>query len=538
MSWLESGWWSIVPPVVAIVLAILTRRVVPSLFLGVVMGVLILEGRSDAPSLWHGLSELGETHLWAALGDEDHLRVFAFTLLMGGMIGVIHRAGGMHGVVEAMAPLAKSRRGGQVLTWALGLIVFIDDYANTLLLGNTMRPLADRLRISREKLAYLVDSTAAPVSGLAIVSTWVAGEIGYIQDGYQAVGQADKIEGFSVFVSTIPYRFYVLWALLMVLAVGWLRRDFGPMRTAELRAMEGRPPEWLAEQTRQEQTPDAKPGVRHHWLNAVLPVVVTVAVTIWLLMETGKASLREADTDLATASLMQIVGDGNSYIALLYGALAGLLSVSVMVWSQGILTWVEIRQSAFHGAKLVLPALTILWLAWTLSAITGGDHLGTGAFLGEQLKESISAPWMPTMVFLLSSVVAFATGTSWGTMGILMPIVVPATYTLLGDDPNAIDPNHSILIASIGGVLAGAIFGDHCSPISDTTVLSSQSSGCDHIAHVRTQLPYAFFVALISIVCGTIPVGLGMPVAVSLGLGTVALLAGLFVIGRPTREAA
>ena len=236
--------------------------------------------------------------------------------------------------------------------------------------------------------------------------------------------------------------------------------------------------------------------------------------------------------------MMEIIGNGNSYVALLYGALAGLVTIVLLVCFQRLMPFQEIRASAFHGATLVLPALTILWLSWTLSAVTGGDFLATGEYLGAMLKESVSAPWMPTMVFILSSLVAFSTGTSWGTMGILLPIVVPATYRILADDPAMVNPSDPILIAAIGSVLAGAIFGDHCSPISDTTVLSSQASGCDHIAHVRTQLPYAMLVAIVSVVAGTIPVGFGVPVWVVLGIGTALLVGALIVLGKTVEEPA
>jgi Na+/H+ antiporter NhaC len=448
---------------------------------------------------------------------------------MGAMIGVIQRCGGMNGVVNSLAPLARSRRGGQVLTWLLGLIIFIDDYANTLLLGHTMRPLADRLHISREKLAYLVDSTAAPVSGLALISTWVAGEIGYIEEGYKSLnlGGEAAVDGFGVFVATIPYRFYVLWALLLVPLVGILGRDFGPMLKAERRALR-----------REGQSPiredgQAKEDHKHRWYNAVIPVIVTIVVTIWLLIVTGS---RETETALAESfswqTLVNVFGNGDSYLALVYGSLAGLFSATLLAWTQGILAGSEIRESAFDGARLVIPALTILWLAWALSGITGSDHLGTGEYLGSLLERAIDVRWMPTMVFLLSSLVAFSTGTSWGTMGILMPIVVGATYQMLSTQTDSADPQQTLMIASIGSVLAGAIFGDHCSPISDTTVLSSQASGCDHVSHVWTQFPYALMVAAISIALGTIPVGFGVSVWPLLAIGSVTLFAALLAIGR------
>ncbi len=528
---MEYGWWSLVPPVVAISLAIASRRVVPSLLFGAAVGALILKDWSIDWNPLTAVEQLCESYLWPALCKPEHLRVFAFTALMGAMIGVIHRSGGMQGVVNALAPLARTRRGGQLLTWFLGLLIFIDDYANSLLLGNTMRPLTDRLHISREKLAYLVDSTAAPVAGLALISTWVAGEIGYIEAGFESIAVPGSVDGFSVFVATIPYRFYVLLALLFVPMVALLGRDFGPMLRAERRAQGLRPG---APKTSDDDAADEQlEGTSQHWLNAVVPITVTLAVTIWLLLLTGYRSVGGELSDTSTwRRLVQIFGAGDSYLALLYGSLAGLLVAILLARGQKILSFAQARVAAFQGATLVLPALTILWLAWTLSGITDKDHLGTGQFLGSQLQQSIDVRWMPTIVFVLSSFVAFSTGTSWGTMGILMPIVVGTTYRMLGAQTGIVDPYAPLLTASIGSVLAGAIFGDHCSPISDTTVLSSQASGCNHVAHVWTQLPYALLVAAVSILLGTLPVGFGLPVWPLLAASLVTLWVLLRFFGR------
>lgn len=575
------GWLSLLPPLVAIGLAIASRRVVLSLALGVFVGAVLLDphwqelASRPAPATWaergqflaggaatavvatvSAVPAFFEQHLWTSLADADHLRVFCFTMLMGAMIGVIHRSGGMHAAVAGLAPLARSRRGGQLMTWSLGLLVFIDDYANSLLLGNTMRPLTDRLKVSREKLAYLVDSTAAPVSGLALVSTWVAGEIGYIEAGFQDLGLDPAPSGFAIFVDTIPYRFYVLWALLLIPLIAILGRDFGPMLRAERRRLR-EDDDWMPETDdagAESGDPAALAGVPQRWYNAAGPIAVALLATLLLLAVTGYQAVRaeghggEIWQRGVWRGAVEIVGQANSYVALLYGALAGLVAAAVMVRVQRIMTPQQVRKAAFDGARLVLPALTILWLAWALSKTTDSQHLGTGQYLGSLISDprppewlpawivsgihQLLAPrWMPTIVFVLSSVVAFSTGTSWGTMGILMPIVVSTTYQMLAGAGQA-DPTHPLLIATIGSVLAGAIFGDHCSPISDTTVLSAQASGCEHMAHVRTQMPYALFVAAVSILCGTLPVGLGWPVLALLPLGVVAMAGVLLVVGR------
>jgi Na+/H+ antiporter NhaC len=510
------GWLSLLPPLLAIAMAITTRRVLISLLTGIIAGALIVTNGNPVAATAATL----EQYLWSSLADEDHLRVFVFTLMMGGMVGVMATSRGMEGIIDAIAPLARSRRGGQIMVWLLGLIVFFDDYANSLLLGTTMRPLADRLKISREKLAYLVDSTAAPVSGLAIISTWIAGEIGYIRSGYEKIGMGDTVDGFAIFVETIPYRFYVLWALLFVAMVALLGRDFGAMLRAERKVASASLPE----------PPNTSRSARQgRWQNAVLPIVVTVIVTLGLIILTGRRSL-SAD-ELAAANWLTIFGSGDSYLSLVYGSLAGLSLAIVMPLWQRMMTLDEARSAAFTGARGVSTALAILWLAWALSDVTSND-LRAGEFLGGLVKESVSVAWMPTVVFVLSSLVAFSTGTSWGTMGVLMPLVIEATYHVLGDGSQDVSPHHTILIATVGSVLAGAIFGDHCSPISDTTVLSSQASGCNHIAHVTTQMPYALLVGGISIVCGTLPVGYGVSVWWLMPLGPVLLLACLLVLGR------
>ncbi|MEZ6133304.1 MAG: Na+/H+ antiporter NhaC family protein [Pirellulaceae bacterium] len=550
--WNAIGWICVLPPLLTIALAIITRRVVLSLFIGVLVATTLLlpspeaqqQAWGDSFTWWRYIVDGGwrltihvtETHLWASLANEDHLRVFAFTSILGMQVALIHRSGGMAGIVHYMAPLARTRRGGQVLTWLLGLVIFIDDYANTLLLGSTMRPLADRLRISREKLAFLVDSTAAPVSGLALVSTWVATEISTMEEGFKSAGIDVGSDTFGIFIETIPGRFYILYMLAFVLLCGWLCRDFGSMLAAERSAADAEAaPSSSSHQVANEEATDLHGLTVVHPFNAILPICITVLVAVWLLYRTGMAA--NADEQLAESGWQaagQIIGQGNSYLALLYGALAGLVVILGLVWRQGELSAVSIRTSLLQGFLHVLPALVILWLAWTLSELTGKEHMQTGAFLASQIgRLELHPGLMPTIIFVFAGFIAFATGTSWGTMAIVMPISIPMVIQLVsagGAVP--VDPHHPVVIATIASVLAGAIFGDHCSPISDTTILSSRSSDCDHIAHVRTQMPYALTVGSISILCGTLPVGFGVSSWILLPVGLLAMLAVLLVFGR------
>ena len=535
------GWLSLLPPVVAVVLAIATRRILLSLLVGLFAGALLTTGGQP-------IAALGETHLWPAFSDPGKLRLFSFTMSMGATVGLLHAAGGMQGLVQLMTPLAGSRRSGQMTGWALGLVVFFDDYANTLLLGGALRSVFDRLRISREKLAYLVDSTAAPVAGLALISTWIAVEIAYVQEGLDnlSIEQAEGVSAFGLFVACLPYRFYVIQALLFVPLVALIGRDFGPMLHAERLAKQNEAPHDLDE-------PEAAPPKASHWSNAVIPLVTMLLVVIGLLWTTGIASL--GDRYDATASLgdrlRDVFGAASSSLALQYGGLAGLGMSLALVSLRKLLPPAETRAALVRGVLAVLPAVAILWFAAAMSKMTGNksvdgqpsatpfeyadSRLYTGEFLSERLlggpdetpSETLRT-LLPTGVFLLSAVVAFCTGTSFGTMGLVVPMVVPLAFNAAGADP----ASSPLLLASLAGVLAGAIFGDHCSPISDTTILSSQASGCDHMAHVRTQLPYALAVATVVVLLGTVPVGLGVNVWLLLPVQTAALIGLLYALGR------
>ena len=367
------AWLSLVPPLAAIVLAILTKRVLLSLLLGIFFGALVLKNW-DVPS---AVGHMVESHLWNKLIDSDTLHVFFFTILMGTMVGMINRAAGMRGLVNALTPLASNRKRGQLTTWFLGLFVFFDDYANTMLLGNTLKPLTDKLKIAREKLAYLVDSTAAPVAGLALISTWVAGEIGYVQSGLDSLPVGDSWNAFAIFVQSIPYRFYVLFALIFVPIVALMGRDFGPMLKAERKALEATDPLGPVEETdagaatvhRDPTAPAEETPSR--WFNAVIPIFVTVGAVIYFLYTSGSAS---TDSD----KLMDIFGEADSYSSLLWGALWGAGTAYVLIAIQGLLSFKQLHQSAADGARLMVPALLVLWLAQAMSGMTKNQDLDEG----------------------------------------------------------------------------------------------------------------------------------------------------------------
>jgi len=558
------GWISLLPPLVAILLAMVTRRAVASLLMGIFCGALITNGGEPMGAT----VDFFEVHLWPTLADAGKLRIFCFTILMAAMIGVISRSGGMLGLIRLVTPIARTRRGGQLTTWLLGMLIFFDDYANTILLGGTLRPLCDRLKISRQKLAYMVDSTAAPVASLAVLSTWVAIEIDYIAEGLEGIDNANPSRAMELFIASIPYRFYAILALFMVPLVALLGRDFGPMHAAERDALAGNGAG--ESDAASGENPETQPTDSASWLVAATPIVLTLCVVIALLYVTGKAAAGSAAN--GSVALRDILGAADSSLALQYGSLVGWITVTLICLSARLLDMRQIKQASWGGIKVVLPAIVILWTASALSRMTGDksvdgqsgqgyefqDHrLYTGRFVASTILASASDPaatdsggdsvplvvrLLPTIVFLLAAVLSFSTGTSFGTMGLLMPMSLTLAAPLVASLASASSGDgdvllHPLLLATIASVLSGAVFGDHCSPISDTTILSSQASGCDHIAHVLTQLPYAVTAGAIAVLAGTLPIGWGIDwgwlAAIQIGL----VIGVILIAGRKTEGA-
>ncbi|MBA2691666.1 MAG: Na+/H+ antiporter NhaC family protein [Rubrobacter sp.] len=523
------GWLSILPPVIAIGVALLTRQVIPALFLGIWAGAAMVYGLSFG-ALWSGLLDVLGVYVLEALsppdGDTGHASIIVFTLMIGGMVGIISRNGGTKGVVNRIVGFASNPRRGQLTTGTLGVAIFFDDYANSLVVGNTMRPITDRLRISREKLAYIVDSTAAPVATIALITTWIGFQVGLIGD---AIG---SIEGFgqsaySVFLSSIPYSFYPMLAILFVFAVAITGRDFGPMRAAEERARtEGKvmrdgasvDPEAAGDdETRH------KEGVPERAYNALIPIGVLIGGAMAGLYVTGSGD-----------NIRDIIGSADSFSALVWASLLSVLAAAILSVGQRILTLGEVVDAWYSGLRSMLLVLIILVMAWSLSNVT--DVLRTGDFLVSVLGESLSPALLPALIFLVAAATAFSTGTSWGTMGILVPLTVPLAWAIMGANGLANADGYYLMYASVASVLAGAVWGDHCSPISDTTIISSMASGCDHIDHVRTQIPYALFVGGVAILLGLLPVGFGVPWWIVLPVAAVASVGGLYVMGKKVSD--
>ena len=504
------GWFSVLPPILAILLALIFREVITALFAGVWLGALAVAGFNPLKAT----GRLIDQFVVPALTDADHVAILVFSLLLGGMVGIIARNGGTMGIVESVTPFARTAKRGKIATWAAGLAIFFDDYANTLIVGNTMRPITDRLRISREKLAYIVDSTAAPVAALVPISTWVGYEISLISDGLRIAAEqnpngADVIlsqNPFDLFLQTIPFLFYPILAVLFVLMTSVMNRDFGPMAESELRAATKgelhKPGATLATDTSSELM-SPKKGLTYRWWNAALPVLTVIVVVLAGLYTTGRTSVGP------DASLREVFAEADPFSTLLWGSLAGCLVAILISIGQRMLTVQECIDAWLGGMKAMMIAMIILTLAWSLGSVT--EAIGTAQYLSLLLSDRVSLQLIPLIVFVTCAAMAFATGTSWGTMAIMLPLVIPLTVSLGGAATYPGGDQMEILLGATASVLAGAIFGDHCSPISDTTILSSTASACDHMDHVRTQLPYAVLVGLIGMLLGNVGTAYGLP---------------------------
>lgn len=504
----QPHWLALLPPLVAIGLALILREVVGSLLLGLLVGSFLLTPSSPGAAVL----ALPADFFVHALADPGHAAIVLFSLMLGGMVGILAKSGGMAGIVRALSSLARHRRGALLMTWLLGIIIFFDDYANTLLVGNTVRPYTDKLRISRAKLAYIVDSTAAPVTSIAVISTWVGFEVGLIRDA--AVPLERIADPYILFLRSIPYSSYSLFTLVLVAALAWWGRDLNPMRAAEQAAADGE------DGTRQESGRDLMESVeagKHAVLLALAPIGVVIVATFLGLYLSGLANAP------AGANFAEILGMSDSSQVLLASSFIGVLTAAVLAVWLGGLKMQTVSDAMIDGIRAMIPAMVILLLAWSLGDVC--SRLGTARFVVEAVTGNLHPGMIPLTLFVISGLVAFSTGTSWGAMAILIPIAVPLAHDIPIAEHLPIDDAFHILLGTIGAVLAGATFGDHCSPISDTTILSSMASGCNHIDHVRTQIPYALISAGIAIVFGYLPAGFGIPPYYGLVVGSVVLFA-------------
>ena len=516
-------WMSILPPLVAIAMALLIKEVISSLFVGILTGTFLMAlygGASPASALGGGLLRVVDTYVVGSLFNADHVTIIVFTLLIGGTVRIITANGGMQGVVNWLSRKAKGPRSGQLMTFFMDLCIFFDDYSNTLVVGNTMRPIADKLKVSREKLAYIVDSTSAPVVAVAFVTTWIGAELSYIQDGINAIGL--DASAYSVFFHSLAYSFYPFLTLGFVLMLIFSGRDFGPMLKAERKAR-------LASSMETDMSNSvSRPA---HIIDALIPLTVLIFGTIIGLIATGyDATVWQAGTDFFS-KLSETIGAANSYKALLWASVLSLLTAIVMTLLRGDMKFGKIMEEMVEGFKSMFNAVLILTMAWSIALVTKDMH--TAEFVSQLLVQwSLSPVVVPVLTFLLAALIGFSTGTSWGTMAILYPLILPALWLLCQEEGMSVDTSMPLFYNVVASVLAGSVMGDHCSPISDTTIMSSLASSCNHLQHVRTQMPYALTVGGVAVLLGVLPTALGLPSWVAFLMGFVVLWLIVRLVGK------
>ncbi|MEA4824876.1 MAG: Na+/H+ antiporter NhaC family protein [Clostridiaceae bacterium] len=464
---MEFTWLSILPPIIAIALALLTKEVISSLLIGILSGVLIYS---------HGNIIVAVESMFSIMGGVlgGNAFIIIFLCLLGVLVAVVTKAGGSAAYGEWATRKIRSKSGALLSTSALGALIFVDDYFNCLTVGSVMRPVTDKYRVSREKLAYIIDATAAPICIIAPVSSWAVSVAATIEES----GIPD---GFGAFMRTIPFNFYAILTILALVFFSLCKRDFGPMRKFEEKAEKNG---ILPEDTASGSLLTSENTNSHGRVyDLLIPIISLIVISILAMLYTGGLFAGEGKT------ILQAFGDTDANTSLVWGGFAALIVAFLLYVPRKLISFKTFMESVNDGVRNMVPAIIILTLAWTISGVCGSDYLGTGAYVGSLVaNSSMPMQLLPAIIFLIACGLAFATGTAWGTFGILVPIVVSIGASI----PSF---TSSLLTIVIAATLAGSVFGDHCSPISDTTILASAGADCRHINHVSSQLPYACAVA-------------------------------------------
>lgn len=488
--------WALLPPLVAIVLALITKEVYSSLFVGIVVGALIYSGFKFEGTV----TQIFEGGIIKVLSDSYNVGILIFLVILGSVVCMMNKAGGSAAFGRWASKKIHTRVGAELAAIVLGILIFIDDYFNCLTVGSVMRPVTDRHHVSRAKFAYLIDATAAPVCIIAPISSWAAAVSGFVE------GQ----DGLAIFVRTIPYNFYAILTIVMMVGMVLMKTEFGAMRTHEINALNG---DLYTTSARpyENATDDGAPNPRGKVIDLVIPIVVLVICCVISMIYTGGFF---SGTDFVTA-----FSQSDASVGLAMGSAFGLVFAIIFYMIRRVINFRDCMGCIPEGFKAMVPAIMILTFAWTLKAMT--DSLGAAVFVEEAMRSVAGGieVILPAIIFLVGCGLAFATGTSWGTFGILIPIVV-AVFEKSSPE---------MMIISMSACMAGAVCGDHCSPISDTTIMASAGAQCDHVTHVSTQLPYAILAAAVSFVT-YIVAGFVKTAWIALPVGIVLMLIVLFVI--------
>ncbi len=503
--------WSLLPPLIAIILALITKEVYSSLFIGILSGGLLYAGFNLTAAMEHIFVD----GMIGQLSDSWNVGILTFLVILGSMVMLMNRAGGSAAFGKWAVSHVKTKAGAQVATIVLGMLIFIDDYFNCLTVGSVMRPLTDKHGISREKLAYLIDATAAPICIIAPISSWAAAVTGFV----------DGANGLTLFIRAIPYNFYALLTLVMMFSITYMNFDYGSMNLAELNHMaqqKARKKKDAASLTGAEDQPHPPVSQKGKVIHLVLPIISLIICCVIGMIYTGGF--------FEGASFIDAFSNSDASVGLVYGSVVALIITIIFFLATRVLSFNECMNAIPEGFKSMVPAILVLTFAWTLKAMT--DSLGAAEYVAgivaNVADNTALMSLLPALVFVVGIFLAFATGTSWGTFGILIPIVV----NVFGGDIN-----NELMIIAISACMAGAVCGDHCSPISDTTIMASAGAECNHISHVSTQLPYAITVAAVSLVSYIIS-GFVRNWAICLLVGIVLMIATLVVIKNITKNKA
>lgn len=493
--------WSLVPPLVAIVLALITKEVYSSLFIGILVGAVFYSEFSFEGTVMH----IFDGGIVKVLSHEYNVGILIFLVILGAMVCLMNRAGGSAAFGTWSEKHIKSRVGAQLATIALGVLIFIDDYFNCLTVGSVMRPVTDKHNISRAKLSYLIDATAAPVCIIAPISSWAAAVTGFVE------GE----NGFEIFIKAIPYNFYALLTIIMMVVLVTLKVDYGPMKKHEDNALNG--DIYTTEDRPYENAASDYVNPKGKVIDLVIPIISLIVCCVIGMIYTGGFF---SGTDFITA-----FSNCDASVGLALGSFFAMIITIVIYVARRVLTFSDCMGCIPDGFKAMVPAILILTFAWSLKAMT--DSLGAAAFVEGAVKQFAGdlMAFLPAIIFVIGCFLAFATGTSWGTFGILIPIVV-AVFE---------ESNPELMVIGISACMAGAVCGDHCSPISDTTIMASAGAQCNHVNHVSTQLPYAITVAAVSFVT-YIVAGLTQSAWISLPVGVALLIVVLMVLGKAKRS--
>lgn len=531
------GVLTLIPPVAAIVLAFITKDVILSLFLGVLSGTFLvgMVDQNIAASALFAFTDLC-SRMVKSMADTWNAGILLQVMCIGGLIALVTKSGGTKALALWLSKHADTPVLGQIYTWLMGIVIFFDDYANALIVGPIMRPLMDKFKISRAKFAFIIDATAAPITGIAVISTWVGVEISAIKEAYSQIG-IENINAFTVFVETIPYRFYNIFMIFFVVATAVMSREFGSMYRAEIASRGGK--SGAADfkiKNLEDQIFVPKEGVVLRKINALIPLGAMIVLSVIGFYLNGYSSL-EGETleavkaaPLSFTSIRTAFSAADASVVLFQSALFSSIIAVALGIAQKIYGVKEAIEVWVGGWKSMLNTVIILLFAWSLSSVI--KELGTSRYLVELLSDATPRFALAIVIFVLSSFISFSTGTSFGTMGIVTPLAVPLAHAVGQKYGLSGEEFHVFMCVNISAVLTGAIFGDHCSPISDTTILSSMGAGCDHIEHVSTQMTYALVVCGISIICGYLPAGFGLSVWGCLILGIAAIILLLRTVGK------